>query len=271
MGPLIIFLCVLITGYIFWLSAKIIANRFGTKTKNTTDFLLDRYILKLDTNKVYRDYMDQMLIGNAAYDFRIVNNYQDFQNELYLSLGGLTKNKSSYEVIVSMLLYISNGYYWSALKALPSFVKALIVIRFNGLGIMKNTMHMLTLHATSIGGYLSQSLGEDFYATLKRVRIVRENTGYLKGQQVIFTRVRNPFLGSRVCPLASRHKDLIFPPLDPNHNYLNLKNYGNALGVIGTNSQSHKLDDKPLEQYEFMTDPKYWEGQFSNVKGQLVM
>ena len=262
------FLSVGILGYIFWLIVMIIINRFGkkSKTKNTTDFLLDQYILKLDTNKVYREYMHQMLIKNTEYDFQIVNNYADFQTELYLSLGGLLKNKKYYENIVSMLLYISNRYYWSALKTLPSFIHAFIVIRFNGLTIMENTMHMLTLHATSIGGYLSQSLNEDFYSTLKKVRIVRENTGYVKGKSVIFARVRNPFIGSRVCPLASRHKDLIFPPLDIKHDYLNLKNYGNALGVIGTNDDQHILDDKPMDQYSFMTNSDYWEKEFSNVK-----
>ena len=264
----IILFGILLFGYGVWLVVKIVMNRFwnASRTKNTTDFLLDRYILKLDANKVYRDYMHTMLIKNNAYEFRTVDNYADFQQELYLSLGGNLKHKKDYEIVVSMLLVVSNKYYWSAVKLLPSFLKALIKIRLNGLSIMENTMHMLTLHATSIGGYLSKSYDEEFISVLKKVRIVRENTGYIKGKQITFTRVGNPFLGSKVCPLANRHSELIFPPLADHHNYLNLKNFGNALGVIGTNNEEHQLDGKPLNDYPFMSDPSYWHKHFSTVK-----
>eukprot|EP01129_Flabellula_baltica_P014068 TRINITY_DN6664_c0_g1_i1.p1 TRINITY_DN6664_c0_g1~~TRINITY_DN6664_c0_g1_i1.p1 ORF type:complete len:277 (+),score=27.32 TRINITY_DN6664_c0_g1_i1:29-832(+) len=249
---------------LIYLIIKVTQNRYFKKkrSKNTTDFLLDNVILNLKTNATYKEYMNIMLEKNNSYEFPEVDNYHQFQEELYISLGGKLKHKGDYEVIVKTLMYVSNSYYIESLKILPRFLFSFIRMRFNELSTMENTMHMLTLHATSIGGYLSSSYDENFIQMLKKVRIVRENTGYVKGGKILFARVRNPFVGTTICPLSSKHENLVFPPLAKNHNFLNLKDYGNALGVVGVNKKCHMLDDKPLDDYEYMHEKKYWKTIF---------
>ena len=228
------------------------------------DFVLDYFVLHLDSEPSYRKFMDNMLCKNEQYEFAPVSSYEEFKRVLFQSLGGEEKFRRDYETIITFLLYASNKFYWDMVLQILPFLAAYVRVRRNGLSFRENTMHMLSLHATSIGGYLSQSWKEDFHAVLKKVRIVRENTGYKNGVRVLFARVHNPFLGSRICPLASCYQRLRFPPLTEKHTFLVLKNFGNALGVVGVNDREHTLDGKPLADFAFMKNPTHWQEQFSH-------
>ena len=231
------------------------------RIKNFTDSMLETSLLSLKADARYHKYMQKMLKKNREYVFMEVDSYEGFKEQLFLSLGGDLRYKKDYEVVLGGLLVISNKMWWEALCVLPRLLLSAIKIEMNALSRLENTMHLLTLHATSIGGYLSSSLDQDFVEILKKVRVVRENTGYLQGKKVQFARVKNPFLGSRQCPLSGKHHLLLFPPLSQKHEFLDLFNFGNALGVVGVNGVEHRLGGEGLVGMEMMKEG-YWEGVF---------
>lgn len=237
-------------------------GKVNRKEKNNLDALLDSNLLHLKSDGSYQKYMNEMLQKNAEFEFKPVSTYKDFREQLFISLGGDIKYFKDYETIVLMLLFVSNKYFLQSAWLFPQFIISVVRVKFNKLGEMKNTMHLLTLHATSIGGYLSASLDDEFITVLKKVRIVRENTGYYDGKKVMFARVKNPFLGSKVCPLSGKHKRIKFPPLTKDHEYLHLKNYGNALGVHRTRTDAHYIDDTPLMEHDMMKIEDYWKLHF---------
>lgn len=213
--------------------------------------------------------MDKMLRWNNSYSFNTVDNYHDFKRELFISLGSNLCFQVDYKIIISMLMYVLIGYIRKLIKLLPQFLGTFIWMWFNDLSVMENMMHMLTFHVTNISEYLNKSLGKDFVTILKSVHIVKENTGFIQGRKIMFAHMWNPFLGIRVCPLSGKHDGLIFPPFDEHHDFLNWHNYGNTLGVIGTNSEIHKLAGKLLKDCEFMNNPTYWNKRFPQELFQM--
>ena len=75
------------------------------------DFVLDYFVLHLDSEPSYRKFMDNMLCKNEQYEFAPVSSYEEFKKVLFQSLGGEEKFRRDYETIITFLLYASNKFF----------------------------------------------------------------------------------------------------------------------------------------------------------------
>ena len=84
-----VFLFGICCGCTLWFLKKLVFNRYYNKrsTKNTMDFVLDYFVLHLDSEPSYRKFMDNMLCKNEQYEFAPVSSYEEFKKS-FISVSG---------------------------------------------------------------------------------------------------------------------------------------------------------------------------------------